>query len=84
MYIHNFYVHNNVILHVYLYFVTCIGRLTQGDRMQPVGHIKEDFTFEYVGDNSNETLWPGKVCTIFYATYESIFMPTKVSDIYMI
>ena len=37
-----------------------IGNLTQGDRMQPVGRIKEDFTFEYIGDNNNETVWPGK------------------------
>lgn len=45
--------------------------LVQGNRMQPVARIDETFTFTYVGNNSNETVWPG-TCMYLYCYYLNI------------
>ena len=41
-----------------------IGTLLQGNQMQPVARIDGNFNFEYVGNNSNETVWPGTCISI--------------------
>lgn len=48
--------------------------------MQPVARIDENFTFTYVGNNSNETVWPGKCncCELHgdckYCSFSNILM----------